>query len=164
MRYLQNCIHLLSSHSFFLQRNGGAKDSVPVAEERSVVTARLLVVHVMSWCTPQQTKGHQVVEGPRQVIAYVVLHRHPDTENCDAPGGQWVALQKNRVLVAPESNSHQFWDAELLRRPGERRHVFMVDCVDPPVKLWVLVMYEMPNIVLSVKEEKHSQSVNEYLT
>lgn len=39
----------------------------------------------------------------------------------------------------------------------------MVDCMDPAVKLWVLVMYEMPNVVLSVKEEKHSQPLDEYL-
>lgn len=39
----------------------------------------------------------------------------------------------------------------------------MVDCMDPPVKLWMLVMYEMPNVVLSVKEEKYGQSPSEYL-
>lgn len=39
----------------------------------------------------------------------------------------------------------------------------MVDCMDPPVKLWVLVVYEMPDKVLSVKEEKCSQSINKDL-
>ncbi len=163
MLYFERCLHLLFSQSFFLQRNGSAKDSVPVAEERSIVAARLLVVHVVCWCAAQQTKRHQATETPRQVVAYVVLHRHPETENCDAPGGEWVALQKNWVLVAPESDSHQFWDAELLSGPRERCHVFMVDCMDPPVELMMLVMYEMPNIVLSVKEEKHSQSVSKNL-
>ena len=102
MHYLQNF------QSLFLQSNSGAKESVPVAEERSVVAVRLLVVHVVSWCPPQQTKRHEVIETPWQVIAYVVLHRHPDTENCDTPCGQWVAFQNKGVLVAPESDCHQF--------------------------------------------------------
>lgn len=117
----------------------------------------------MSRCTAQQTKRHQVAETPRQVISYVVLHRQPDTEDCGAPHGQWVALQNNRVLVAPETNSDQLWDAETLSRQRERCHVFMMDCMDASVKLWMLVMYEMPNIVLSVKKEKYSQSASEKL-
>lgn len=88
-----------------------------MAKERSVVTARLLVVHVMSRCTTKQTERHQMVEGPRQVVAYVVLHRHPDAEDRHGPCGQRVTLQKNRILVAPESHSHQLWDTELLSRP-----------------------------------------------
>lgn len=36
--------------------------------------------------------------------------------------------------------------------------------MDPPVELRLLVMYVMPNIVLSVKDEKYSQSINDYLT
>lgn len=85
-------IAFLFFQSLFLQRNGGAKDSVPVAEERSVVAVWLLVVHVVSRCTTQQTERHQVIEGPRQIVANVVLHRHPDAEYCDAPRSHWVAL------------------------------------------------------------------------
>ncbi|TNN57019.1 Protein KTI12 [Liparis tanakae] len=76
----------------FLRRKGGAKDSVPVAEERGVVAVGLLVVHVMSRRSAQQTERHQVVQSPRQVITYVVLHGHPDAENGDAPRGQRVTL------------------------------------------------------------------------
>lgn len=67
--YSQNC-----PRSLFPLSKGSAKDSVPVAEEGGVVAARPLVVHVVSRCTAQQTERHQVVEGPRQVVTYVVLH------------------------------------------------------------------------------------------
>lgn len=35
--------------------------------------------------------------------------------------------------------------------------------MNPPVKLCMLVMYEVPNVILSVKKEKHAQSIYEYL-
>lgn len=152
-----------SALRFLPQRHGGAKDSVPVTKERSEVAARLLVVHVVSRSAAQQAERHQVVEGPRQVVADVVLHGHPDAENRDAPRAQWVALEQNGVLVAPEANGHEFGDAEVLRGPGERRHVLVVDGVDPPVELRVLVMDEMPDVVLGVKDEKNRQSLGEHL-
>lgn len=134
-----------------------------MAEERSKVAAGLLVVHVVSRSAAQQTQRHHVVEGPGQVVAHVVLHRHPDAEDCDAPGAQRVALEQKGVLVAPEAHGHEFRDAEVLRGPGERRHVLVVDGVDPPVEPRVLVMDQMPDVVLSVKDQKHGQSLDEEL-
>lgn len=148
---------------FLLQRHGSAEDPVPVAEEGSVVAARLLVVQVVGRGATQQTEGHQVVQGPGQVVAYVVLHGHPDAQNCYAPCAQWVTPQKNRVQVAPEAHSHQFWNAELLRGPGEWSHVFMVNCMHPAVQLQVLVVHKVPDEVLGVKEEQYSQSLGEQL-
>lgn len=117
----------------------------------------------MSRGAAQQTERHHVVEGPRQVVANVVLHRHPDAENRDAPSAHWVALEQKGILVAPEAHRHEFGDAEVLRGPGERRHVLVVDGVDPPVELRVLVMDEMPDVVLGVEDEKHRQSLGEHL-
>lgn len=165
---LERCSYLLFCVCFraltcFLQRHCSAKNSVPVTKERSKVAAGPLVVHVVSRSAAQQPERHQVVEGPRQVVADVVLHRHPDAENRDAPRAQRVALEQNGVLVAPEANSHEFGDAEVLRGPGERRHVLVVDGVDPPVELRVLVMDEMPDVVLGVEDEKNRQSLGEHL-
>ena len=134
-----------------------------MAEERSKVGARPLVVHVVSRCATQKTKRHQVVQGPWQVVAYVVLYRHPDAVKRDAPCGERVSVEENRVQVAPEAHRHQLWDAELLCGPGERCHVLMVGCVNPAVEQWVLVVYVVPNEVLGVKEEKYGQAIGKHL-
>lgn len=51
----------------------------------------------------------------------------------------------------------------MLCGPGERGHVFVVDGVDPPVKLLVPVMHQVPNIILSVKDKEHRQALDEEL-
>lgn len=66
----------------------------------------------MGWRAAQQAAGHQVVDGPGQDMAYVVLHKHPQ-----AKGG-----------------------AGLLCGPGDSYHVSMGTSMEPPVKLLVLIL------------------------
>lgn len=65
--------------------------------------------------------------------------------------------------MAPQTHGHEFWDAELLRRPGERSRGFVVHCMDLPVEAFVLVMDEVPNEVLCVEEEENGQAVDQDL-
>lgn len=39
----------------------------------------------------------------------------------------------------------------------------MVGRVHEPIELWLLVMNEMPDVVLSVKEKKYSQPIDDHL-
>lgn len=63
----------------------------------------------MSRRAAQQAGGHQLVDGPGQDKAYVVLHKHPQAKR----------------------------GAGLLRGPGESYKVFMGTSMEPPVKLLV---------------------------
>lgn len=132
-----------------------------MAEERSEVAARPLVVHVVSRGAAQQAEGHQAVEGPGQVVADVVLHGHPQAEDGHQPRAQRVAAQRQGVLVAPETHRQQLGDAEVLGGPRERSHVLVVDGVDAAVELLVPVVHQVPDVVLGVEEEQHGQALRE---
>lgn len=80
-----------------------AAQPVPVREEWGKVSAGSLVVSVVLGRPTPEAKGHQVMEGPREVIATVLLDGDVDVEDHEAPGCEAVALQQDRVYRSPES-------------------------------------------------------------
>lgn len=76
----------------------GAPQLVPVAEKRRKVSGGPPVVGVMLWGAPPEAERHQVVHGPREVIAAVVLGGHVDVDDHEAPRGEAVTPQQNCYL------------------------------------------------------------------
>lgn len=93
----------------------------------------------------------------------MVLHGEPDAENGEHPGCERVDLQHDGVQVAPESHGHQFCSTEVLGGPGEGRVVLMVGGVHPLVKAGVLVVHEVPDEVLGVKDEQGAKAATKDL-
>lgn len=80
-----------------------APQPVPVREEWGKVSAGSLVVSVVLGRPTPEAKGHQVMEGPREVVATVLLDGDVDVEDHEAPRCEAVALQQDRVYRSPES-------------------------------------------------------------
>lgn len=75
----------------------GAPQPVPVREEWGKVSAGPLVVSIMLWWTTPEAKGHQVMQGPREVVAGVVLSGNVDVEDHEGPCCEAVALEQDGV-------------------------------------------------------------------
>ncbi|KAA8584318.1 hypothetical protein FQN60_008103, partial [Etheostoma spectabile] len=80
----------------------GAPEPVPVREEWGKVSVRPLVVSIMLGRTTPQAKGHQVVNGPREVIAAVVLGGNVDVEDHEAPCCEAMAPEQDGVYCSPK--------------------------------------------------------------
>lgn len=83
----------------------GASKPVPVRKEWGKVSAGPLVVSIMLGRTTPEAKGHQVMHGPREVIATVVLGGNVDVEDHEAPCCEAVALEEDGVHCSPKSNA-----------------------------------------------------------
>lgn len=83
----------------------GAPQPVPVREEWSEVSAGPLVVSVVLGCTTPQAKGHQVMQGPWEVIAAVLLNGNVHVEDHEAPCCEAVALEQDGVYCSPKSQA-----------------------------------------------------------
>ncbi len=83
----------------------GARQPVPVREEWGEVSAGPLVVSVMLGGAAPEAKGHQVMQGPREVVAAVLLDGNVDVDDHEAPRCEAVALQQDGVDCGPKSQA-----------------------------------------------------------
>lgn len=139
----------------------GAPQPVPVGEVRGKVGAWSLMVSVVLGGTAPQAKGHQIMHGPREDIAAVLLHGNVDVKDHEAPRGQAVALEKDGVYCGPESHAEELPAREVLGDQAERLVVLVVDGVECAVEPQYVVMQQVPQVVLEVKEHHAAQDAQD---
>lgn len=108
----------------------GAPQPVPVREVRGKVGARSLMVSVVLGGTAPQAKGHQIMQGPREDIAAVLLHGDVDVKDHEAPCGQAVALEQDGVYRGPKSHAEELPAGKVLGDEAESLVVLVVDGVE----------------------------------
>lgn len=108
----------------------GAPQPVPVREVRGKVGAWSLMVSVVFGGTAPQAKRHQIMHGPREDIAAVLLHRNVDVKDHEAPRGQAVALEQDGVYCGPKSHTEELPARKVLGDEAESLVVLVVDGVE----------------------------------
>lgn len=139
----------------------GAPQPVPVREVRGKVGAWSLMVSVVFGGTAPQAKGHQIMHGPREDIAAVLLHRNIDIKDHEAPRGQAVALEQDGVYCGPKSHAEELPARKVLGDEAEGLAVLVVDGVECAVQPWCLVMQQVPQVILEVKEHHAAQDAQD---
>lgn len=71
----------------------GASQPVPVGKEWGKVSCGPFVVSIMLGCTAPESEGHQVVQGPREVVAAVVFSGNVDVKDHKSPRCETVTLE-----------------------------------------------------------------------
>lgn len=134
---------------------------VPVRKEWGKVSARALVVNIVLGSSPPEAKGHQVVHGPGEVVAAVVLGGNVDVEDHEAPRREAVALQQDGVDGGPESHAEQLPAGQVLRDQAEGLVVLVVDGVEGAVQPGDPVVQEVPQVVLEIEDKHAAQDAQE---
>lgn len=135
----------------------GAPQPVPVREVWGKVGARPLMMSVMFGGAAPQAKGHQVMHGPWEDIATVLLHRNVDVEDHEAPRGQAVALEQDGVHCGPKSHTEEFPAREVLCDQTEGLVVLVVNGMEGAVQPRNLMMQQVPQVILEVEEHHAAQ-------
>lgn len=139
----------------------GAPQPVPVGEVRGKVGARSLMVSVVFGGAAPQAEGHQIIHGPREDVAAVLLHRNVDVEDHEAPRRQAVALEQDGVHCGPESHAEELPAGQVLGDEAERLVVLVVDGVECAVQPRYLVMQQVPQVILEVEEHQAAQDAQD---
>lgn len=119
-----------------------------------------MVSVVLGGAAPQ-AKGHQVMQGPGEDVAAVLLHGNVDVEDHEAPGGQAVALEQDGVHRGPKPHAEELPAGEVLGDEAEGLVVLVVDGVERAVQPRYLVMQQVPEVILEVKEHHAAQDAQD---
>lgn len=101
------------------------------------------------------------MHGPREDIATVLLHRNVDVEHHEAPRRQAVALEQDGVHGGPKSHTEELPAREVLRDQAEGLVVLVVDGVEGAVQPRDLMMQQVPQVILEVKEHHAAQDAQD---
>lgn len=128
-----------------------------MGEKWGKVGPRSLVMSVMLGGPTPKAKGHQVVHGPGEVVATVVLGGDVNVKDHEAPSCEAVAPQQDGVHCRPESHAEQLPARQVLGDQAEGLVVLVVDGVEGAVKPGNPVVQEVPQVVLEIKDDHAAQ-------
>ncbi len=124
------------------------------AKKRRKVGAWLLMVSVVPQRSTPKAKGNQTMHCPREVVPTVVLSGHPDVKEHERPGGETVALKKQRIHGGPEAHAEELPSGQVLRNQAEGLAILVVECMEGAVEPADAVMQHVPQVVLEVEHHR----------
>lgn len=130
------------------------EEFVPVCEVRSIVWLEFQMVEIVMWRSSIQSKRHKSVSWPWEVIPRMVLHWQTNVYKEENNFCQRMASQEQWVYSSKKSQWQQLPHAGILCSKGERRHVLVMHLVEGLVEPRHLVMKQMPQEVLKIKQQQ----------
>lgn len=119
-----------------------------------------MVSIVLGGTTPK-AKGHQVMCGPWEVVATVVLCRDIHIEDHESPCCEAVTLQQDGVHRGPEPHTEQLPARQILRDQAEGLVVLVVHSMEGAVQPRNSMVQKVPEVVLEIKDNRAAQDAQE---
>ncbi len=112
------------------------------------------MVSVVPQRSTPKAKGNQTMHCPREVVPTVVLSGHPDVKEHERPGGETVALEKQRIHGGPEAHAEELPSGQVLRNQAEGLAILVVERMEGAVEPADTVMQHVPQVVLEVEHHR----------